>query len=342
MTKILIILTGGTIGSSEENGIISTEKSERCHFVELYNLKYNDDCIFEIKQPLNILSENLDKSHWEIIVNTVLDTDISDYDGIIITHGSDTLSYSSSMLAMCLRHIDIPIIITAGNYVPDDSRSNALINLHSAVILIKTLERGIFTVFANEGDDYCSVYIPTRIREADRFSDRFSSFDGVCYGRILNDKFIQNISLPSLKEIYEEKQPIIKRLSLKTDIIMIRPYPSINYSVINIEDNIGAVLHITYHSATAKTDGENSALALLKKCRQKNIDFYCASFKSRNSSMYETSSILIKNGALPLYNISDEAAYTKLLLCYNSDVKDKQYFMQNNIYFEEISKTNNF
>lgn len=338
MTKILLLLTGGTIGSIVTNGVISTDKNKQCRLIELYNQKYNDDCVFDIKQPLNILSENLDKSHWEIIVNTILETDISAYDGIIITHGSDTLSYSSAMLSMCLCHIEIPIIITASNYVPDDRRSNALTNLHSAVILIKTLKCGIFTVFANEGDDFCSVYLPTRINEADRFSDGFSSFDGMCYGMIDEDTFSENVVLPILDEIYEKRQPVTNRLSLKKDVLMIRPYPSMNYSSIGLDKNTAAVLHITYHSSTAKTDGENSALEFLEKCKKAGIDFYCASFKSRKSALYETSSILIKNGAIPLYNISNESAYAKLLLCYNCNITDKKAFMEQDIYFEQVKR----
>ena len=338
MTKILILLTGGTIGSVMTDGIISTDKNKKCRLIELYKNKYNDDCIFDIKQPLNILSENLEKNHWEILVNTILKTDIFDYDGIIITHGSDTLSYSSAMLSMCLCHLEIPVIITASNYVPDDTRSNALTNLHSAVILIKELKCGVFTVFSNEGDNFCSVYLPTRINEADRFADRFSSFDGMCFGKVYNDKFIKNSVSPSLDEIYKKRQPITNRLSLKKDVLIIRPYPSMNYSSINIDGNIGAVLHITYHSSTAKTDGENSAVKLLEKCKKSNIDFYCASFKNRNSALYETSNILIKNGAFPLYNISDESAYAKLLLCYNSDIVDKKAFMEHDIYFEEVKR----
>ena len=337
MNKILLILTGGTIGSFQHDGIISTQKSGKSRLVELYHQKYNNDCIFDIKQPLNILSENLEKNHWEVLVNYILNTDISGYDGIIITHGSDTLSYSSAMLSMCLCHIDIPIIITASNYPPDDERSNALINLHSAVIMIKSVKRGIFTVFKNDGEKDCSIYLPTRIKEADRFYDKFSSFDGICYGTVSENGFYINQKSFSLDEIYKKRQPIIKNgLSLRHDVLMIHPYPSLNYNTINLTENIKAVLHITYHSGTTKTDSDNSALSLLLKCHKLGIDFYCASYKDRNSALYETSDILIKNGAVPLYNISDESAYAKLLLCYNSDIKNKKEFMEKYIYFEEI------
>ncbi len=111
-----------------------------------------------------------------------------------------------------------------------------------------------------------------------------------------------------------------------------------DYGSIILGKNIGAVLHITYHSSTLKTHGTNSALLLLEKCKKLGIDFYCASFKDKTSALYETEDALIKNGAIRLFNISDEAAYAKLLLCYNLKNIDKSRFMENNIYFESLKK----
>lgn len=332
-----MILTGGTIGSTEQNGIISTDTTGKNRAVELYNQKYGD-VQFTVKQPINILSENLSVTHWETIVNYILSLDLSGYDGMIITHGSDTLSYSSAMLAFCLCGIRLPIVITAANYVPDDDRSNALHNLRAAVVVINTAKSGIFTVYQNDGDDFCTVFLPTRIREADRFLDRFTSTDGHGIGTVRNDSFTPDKFSPTLDEISQKNQPIIKdKLILKNHILMIRPYPSLNYDSIAISDRTKAVLHITYHSATANAEPENSALSLLKRCKERHIDFYLASFKKNRNSVYETGSILTENGAVPLYGISDESAYTKLLLAYNvSHTADKKALMEQTIYFETI------
>ena len=64
MKNILLVLTGGTIGSFQQNGIINTKKG-KCRVLELFKEKYPDsDCQFEIKEPLNILSENLTYKDW--------------------------------------------------------------------------------------------------------------------------------------------------------------------------------------------------------------------------------------------------------------------------------------
>ncbi len=336
MKKILLILTGGTIGSTEQNGIIFTDTMGKNRAVERYHQKYGD-VIFTLQQPLNILSENLSVNHWEVIVNHIRSLDLSEYDGMIITHGSDTLSYSSAMLAFCLCGLRLPVVITAANYVPDDSRSNALDNLRAAVIMINTTKNGIFTVYKNDGEDFCTVFMPTRLREADRFLDRFSSIDGHCIGTVQNDRFTPDRHAPTLDEISAKNQPILTdKLILKSNVLMIRPYPSLNYDSIALPNGTRAVLHITYHSATASAEAENSALTFLKTCSNKKIDFYLASFKKANTAVYETGNRLIQNGAVPLYGISDESAYAKLLLAYHTDTKNSKDFMRQDLYFEQI------
>ena len=308
MKKFLVAMTGGTIGCYSDNGIISLKKNN-CRAVELFQEKFPESADFEIVQPLNILSENLDKSHWETLVNFLSKTDISNYDGIIITHGSDTLSYTSAMLSICLRHFKIPVVITAANYIPDDTRSNAVENIRSAVSVINEFTHGIFTVYKNHGDDFCTVYLSNDIQEADRFLGKFSSFCGEPFGKVYDGIFtkISSVAVPEIQPpVFENK------LSLKNDVLMIHPYPSMLYSAITIPESVKAVLQVTYHSCTAKTDGFENALDFLKICQQKNIPFYITAVKE--SSVYETSNILFQSGAIPIYNMSDEMSFCTLLL----------------------------
>ena len=312
MKKILVAMTGGTIGCYSDNGIISLKKNN-CRAVELFQKQFPDSADFTIVQPLNILSENLDKSHWETLVKFLCETDISGYDGIIITHGSDTLSYTSAMLSICLRHFSIPIVITAANYIPDDTRSNAVENIRSAVAVINEFTHGIFTVYQNHSDDFCTVYLSSDIVEADRFLGKFSSFKNSPFGKVTDGTFTK-ISSADVPEI---APPVFNgKLSLKNDVLMIHPYPSMLYSAINIPESVKAVLHVTYHSCTAKSNGNENALKFLQLCKNKNIPFYMTAVK--DSSVYETSNILFQSGAIPIYDMSDEMSFCTLLLKYNN------------------------
>ncbi len=337
MKKILVILTGGTIGSAVHNGIINTDP-DRLRVLTLYRQHFGTDDTFECIPLLRILSENLSKHHWELLVNDILSRDLSDYEGIIITHGSDTLSYTSAMLSLCLSGLSVPVILTAADYVPDDPRSNALCNLRAAVILIHSLSGGVLTVYRNPSDEYCSVFLSGRIREADRFSDRFSSYDGVPFGKIMQDKLI--LTHPSLTTDHITQQhPLLTNgqpLSLPYDVLMLRPYPSLPYGSITLSEKIRAVLHLTFHSSTAPSGQPESALTLLQECQRRSVPFYLASFSSNQKDRYESAACLLENGALPLFDIGDESAYAKVLLFCNLPSLHSTDFLSKNINWEHI------
>ena len=331
--NILIVRTGGTIDCSIECGLIGLgDKSSGFRVLELYKSIYGD-CNFDIIQPLNLLSENLTPSDWETMVNTIRHTDTSRYDGVILTHGSDTLSYTSAMMGLCLCAFNIPIVITGANYVPDNPKSNALKNIRCAVRVIENFRGGVFAVFCDT--DEHAVYIPTRLCEADRFFDRFSSCDGRCIADLKGDRLVFASDIPSTETLENGLDILHDDLKLKKRVLMIRPYPGLDYKNISIDENTGAILHVMYHSATAKSDGENSAMYLLEQCKKGKIPFFCASFKN-SGNIYESSAPLLNEGAIPLCGISNESAYAKLLLACAQKELSLQDFMKREIYFETV------
>ena len=335
MKNILVVLTGGTIGSSLRNGVISP--SEESHALSVYQERYPDEAAFTVCRPMNLLSENLTIHHWEKLVNLLLSMPLDNYDGIIITHGSDTLSYSSAMLAMCLSGVPKPVVITASNYVPEHPESNAAVNLHGAVVVINSLSRGVFTVYRNPHETDCAVYLASRICECSRFTGCFSSFDGRPYGVVTGNSFRLLAPRPSLREL-ETFTPPLPAFALpvfEKEVLLLRPYPSFPYDRITLSERIGAVLQITYHSSTANSEPENSALTLLHRCREEGIPFYMASFPKNSTSLYETSHVLVQQGAIPLYDLSDEAAYAKLLLRCNLP-RAAALPLEQDLYFETV------
>lgn len=333
MAKILTILTGGTIGSISDGKIIDVDKKASLLLIDKYCKKYGNEDEFTLIQPLNIASENLEPKHWETMVNFILKYNIKGFDGIIITHGSDTLSYSSAMLSMCLCHLPIPIILTASNYTVTDERSNALNNFHSAVSMIKCFSRGVFTVFGDKIGK-SRVFLPTRILEADGLNDTFQSFCGKELGFMNNGKFefTELLTNPNKAEIEKPRKPIFNgELSLDKKVVFVRPYPGLDFSNIIINEDVGAVLLMTYHSQTARTAGKGSVLTLIENCHKRGIDIYCTPCKNQDEH-YKSSAELISAGCLPIYRTSPESSYTKLLLAYNTDIN----LINHDIYFEWV------
>ena len=342
MKKILVVLTGGTIGSRVENNVIDVSDTSPYRLLSLYEEFYGREA-FEVIQPINILSENMTPDFLLTLLKTLDRIPYEEYAGIIVAHGSDTLSYTSAFAGLLFRHIPIPMILIASNYPLGQAGSNGLNNFARAVEFIRGKSiRGVFALYQDR-DGVNRVYLATRIHEAEPVHDQFRDFSGESLGKMENGKFILCKENPATEEYFKAEQDRARKLqvpdSFADRIMMIRPYPGMDYSVFQFDEKNkpAAILHYLYHSATACLSGEDySFLSFAKRCRKQKIDVYAASYKRTEGKQYATGDALLKAGVSPLLNISPEAAYAKLMLLYNSHKPVKREVMQENIYFERI------
>lgn len=328
--KILVIFTGGTIGSKTDNNIIDV-KSNSYHIINKYNEMYPNNIVFDTLQPLNILSENFTLETLETLGNTLLSVDTSKYDGIIVTHGSDTLCYTSSFLGMLTRHFDIPIVMVASDYELDNPKSNGIDNFHGAVVLIKFKKvRGCFVVWKDSITDKTNIHIGTRLKECDSFTDNFQSYGGVPFAEIIDNKVILNDSKvnPSIEEINSKRLPICNSIILNKKSLLIKTHTGLNFSNYNT-NGISSIVIYLYHSGTACTlIGSNSILEFILHNRDKKI--YIASLK-KIAEHYSTTNDILNSGVIPMYNISIESAYIKSLILSNLDIASVE-----SMFFENI------
>ena len=83
------------------------------------------------------------------MIHEINNIDTALYSGVILTHGSDTLAYTSALLGMYFRHFDIPLFIIASNKPIGEKGSNGLFNFTSAVGLIKGTGSGYMVMTAS-------------------------------------------------------------------------------------------------------------------------------------------------------------------------------------------------
>lgn len=333
--KVLLIKTGGTIGSSDNNGTIDINRN--IDIESIYKEKYADDTEFTVVTPVTVLSENYKADTWQALALGLQRENLNNYQGVIITHGSDTLSYTAALVGMLFSYVEIPIVLVAANYPIEYEKSNGLINFKSAVDIIKSKKvRGVFVAYGDERES--TVYLSTRIVEADPYCDKFIPFGGTPFGYTKDNQLTVNKSFinPAKIEIMKNKGIKLKEVpDFKNNILLIKPYPNMDYSAINLS-NVKAVLHYLYHSATACTQGEDtSSLKFIEKCNELNIPVYLASFKENNSE-YATIREMERLNVNKMYNISAEAAYMKLCIAYNQSEYDVNELINTNIFFENL------
>ena len=127
MKNILLIATGGTIAAREtEHGLRPALTAE-----DMRATIGTTGSTIEVVDLLSLDSTNITPSHWQMIARKVADCR-TDYDGFIITHGTDTMAYTAAALYYMLEHIDRPVVLTGSQRPLGTDGSDAERNLRLA------------------------------------------------------------------------------------------------------------------------------------------------------------------------------------------------------------------
>lgn len=319
--KILVIFTGGTIGSSAAaDGYFSPDETKPYKLLELYRKMSGDETRFETAEPYRTLSENLSGSHIRELLACIRRGIQKGYDGIIVTHGTDTLQYTASALGYALGNASIPVVLVSSNYILENPKANGLQNFYYGVQFIRSQAgRGVFVSYKNEGKEP-AIHRGTRLLPHEPYEDALYSIGKVPYGRFENCRFEAGGLLSTKAKTerfiknpgYWEKEDEIPCLDWKwkdelSGILWIWPYVGMVYPAIN--ENIKAVLLGSYHSGTINTKScqlRNFA----EEAGKKGIPVYLTG--ARAGDTYESVKPLSVLGICVLPEISPIAAYMKL------------------------------
>jgi len=335
--KILVVFTGGTIGSTKSGSVIDINSATSFQLLESYLAQPQAKAVeFDTKQPIFILSENLVPSDWHVLLDTLNEVDQSAYDGIIIAHGTDTLPYTSAAISFGLQQCDIPIMLVSSDYPLDDERANGLSNFSNAVDFIaEGVAPGVFVVFKNnDGESF--VHLGSRLREADPYSDDFDSVGGVIFGKMQDGHFVYNEDArnPSIETLNTYKPALAGDVRFSSDVLLIKPFAGLNYDYFRFGENKPkAVLHGLYHSGTANTSDsqKHSIKAFAAYCQEQGVPMYAAPI-AQTDDLYQSAKELIDAGVKPIVGVSLESALVKLMMKCADDNLD----INKPIYFEAI------
>ncbi|MSS76439.1 MAG: asparaginase [Methyloglobulus sp.] len=326
MKQILLVFTGGTIGSVATDGTIDTTSNVPFKLLQLFEQQYQNhkDIHFDTLQPVQILSENLAPATWELLIAAIESAQPDKYDGIIITHGTDTLAYTAAAMSFYFHNLAIPLLLVSSDYPLDDPKCNGLANFICAVEFIKQrIKTGVFVPYRNAGQTM-QVHLGSRLVCSLQLSGDFYSVQNNSFMQFDGQNFTSANVFPAESRKSTQQDAAIDRISLKpqfsSHILMIKPYPGLDYSNFKL-DNVDAVLHDLYHSGTACTTkqwGKNhSLLEFAKRCGDLGITVYLAP-AIKSESIYQSTRELIAHGAEMIWNTSIEAAYVKLMLAYGN------------------------
>ena len=306
--RILLIATGGTIASLEGgHGLSPSIGSEEL-------LKYVPEvkqyCKAEAIQLFNLDSTNITPEHWLQIVK-LIESKYREYDGFVVTHGTDTMAYTSAALSYLIQNSPKPIVITGSQKSIASNDTDAKRNLiHSFLYASDPASHDVSLVFDGK------VILGTRARkERSKSNNAFASVDYPELAVIRNRKIIRY--LPTKQYMYGAEPVIYHNLEKK--ILLITLIPGMDTAVLDRMKNEGyrAVICQSFGMG-GLPGGKDGAFATAMEKWLSSGRFILmmtqVPYEGSDMGVYEVGqTIKEKYSILEAYNMTLEAAVTKLM-----------------------------
>jgi len=332
LPKILLISTGGTIASKVDyrTGAVTPALSAS----EL------NEAVPELAKIANIdsevlfseYSENLQPEHWLKIAEKLDSIADSEYNGIIIAHGTDTMHYTSSFLSFALSGFPIPIALVGSQRSSDRPSSDAALNLISATkFLTESSVKGVFVVMHNNSSDETVVcHKGTRVRK--NHTSKRGAFETIGDDPafiITENKIEKNMDEDFFKNTkYEPK------LRLDTKVSLVKYHPGYDPNQVENLTKLGfkAIIfegtglgHVgkTMYNVIKDAKKQGIFLGMTSQCLDGSV----------RMTVYDSGRDLLELGIIPLENMISETALVKAMwsLGNSNNIEEMQALMLENI-----------
>lgn len=311
--NILLIYTGGTIGMMKD---FKTGALKAFNFKKLLEkipeIKQLDCDIetFSFEKPID--SSNMNPEKW-VQIASVIEENYTKFDGFVVLHGSDTMSYSASALSFMLENLNKPVVFTGSQLPIGDLRTDAKENLITAIQIASLQEKGKPVVH-----EVC-LYFEYKLYRGNRTTkinaEHFNAFTSPNYAPLVESGVHLNVNANLLFPKSTKKFVVHKELD--DNVVVLKMFPGINESVLSAImgiPNLKGIVLETYGSGNAPT--EEWFIQILKKAINDGlhvINVTQCSGGSVNMGQYETSTQLKTIGVISGKDITTEAAITKLM-----------------------------
>ncbi len=308
--SVKVISTGGTIASKVDykTGAVTSQFTAEEIVSDIPELV--EICNISAELLYNILSENMRPQYWITLARRVYEAIRDGYDGVIVTHGTDTMHYSSSALAFMLR-TPVPVVFVGAQRSSDRPSSDAAVNMIcSAHTALSDLGEVVVVMHGTTSDDFCYIHRGVKVRK--NHTSRRDAFESVNYpplGKVWSDGRIEWIAERFRRN--ERELQLFDRLEEK--VVLVKYFPGLTPEILDFFYDRGyrgfviegtGLGHVsTEWVDTVKRIADDSLIVMTSQCLWGRV---C-------DRVYDTGRYLLRAGVIEGEDMLPETALIKVM-----------------------------
>ena len=300
--KILLLTTGGTIASLPGGEGLEPQRSDVMER-ELNQLRTYYD--ITVKDVMCLDSSNIRPQQWQTIANSIHEFK-SGYDGIVVSHGTDTMAYSASAVTFMLPGIDVPVVFTGSQLPLADMLSDGPDNLRTAFAMAASGINGVFLAFDRRIMLGCRA---VKVR-ASGFS-AFESVNARYVGKVSNQGLVLHSSaLPPKRE----KTELFTGIS--DDVFLLKLTPGLKTEIFDMLLQMGYKGIVVEAFGLGGMDVLRDSLNGIRRAVQQGVSVVVTTqclYDSSDLQVYQVGNKLLQMGVIQGRDMTTEAAMTKLM-----------------------------
>ena len=300
--KILLLTTGGTIASVPGGEGLAPHRSgvmER----ELEQLRTYYS--ITVQDVMCLDSSNIRPEEWQLIAQTVFEQR-QGYDGIVISHGTDTMAYTASAVTFMLPDIDLPVVFTGSQLPLTDMLSDGPDNLRTAFAMAASGCPGVFLAFDRKVMLGCRA---VKVR-----ASGFSAFESV------NARYaalVSNLGLvvdPQVLPKFQGQSRLCPDIS--REVFLLKLTPGLNPAVFDMLAAMGYKGIVIEAFGLGGMNVLHRGLRGIRRCVEDGVSIVVTTqclYDSANLEVYQVGNKLLELGVIQSRDMTSEAAMTKLM-----------------------------
>ena len=311
--KILLLTTGGTIAcAAGSDGLQPQSSAIMSHSLDRLRHYYD----ITVRDLMCLDSSNIRPGEWQHIAQTVFEAR-QDYDGIVISHGTDTMAYTASAVTFMLPGLDKCVVFTGSQLPLTDELSDGPDNLRTAFAMAASGKSGVFVAFDRKVMLGCRA---VKVR-----ASHFSAFESV------NARYVAQVSSqglvidPNALPVQTAEPQLCTQLSQSVFLLKLTPglSPEIFYALKDLGYKGIVIEAFGLGGMTVLGRGLQGIQSAVQSGISVVVTTQCL-YDSADLEVYQVGNRLLELGVIQGRDMTSEAAMTKLMWCLGQGMDPEQ------------------